>query len=264
MPSLDIQKTREELRNMYDASHAKKVNFLLYGGVGVGKTTMAVETAPKPVLLHSFDPGGSDSIDPALIASGEVLVDNRYEIEDPKNPKAFALWDQEFHKLVNGGFFSRNGAAWVNSIKTFVLDSATTWASAAMYTVLKRAGRTAGVPQQNDYLPTMTMLENALKVVLSLPCHVVFICHEKADKDEITGKIHGAPLLTGKLTQRIPLMFNEIYHLVTKESSKGTEFLAQTQGDSTFSARTRMGRRGLFDKFERPDIEYLLKKAGKL
>lgn len=256
MPSLDIQKTKDELKSMYEASHANKVNFLLYGAMGTGKTTMAVETAPKPVLLHSFDPGGSDSINPALIASGDVLVDNRYEIEDPKNPKAFALWDQEFHKLVNGGFF--------NSIKTFVLDSATTWTSAAMYIVLKRAGRTAGVPQQNDYLPTMTMLENALKVVLSLPCHVVFTCHEKADKDEITGKIHGAPLLTGKLTQRIPLMFNEIYHLVTKESSKGTEFLAQTQGDSTFSARTRMGRRGSFDKFERPDIEYLLNKAGKL
>lgn len=256
MPPLDIKKTITELQNLYaNSPGAGKTNFILYGDMGTGKTTMAVETCRKPCLLHSFDPGGADSVDPKLISSGAVIVDNRFEQDDPKNPKAFALWDKEFERLLHGEFFSHIG--------TFVLDSATTWSSAAMYAVLKRAGRTAGVPQQNDYLPQMTMIENAVKVICSLPCDVVLTAHQKADKDEVTGKISAAPLLTGKLTQRIPLLFNEIYHLGAKETSKGTSYHAQTQACSTYMARTRLGRRGTFEKFETPDIKYLLKKGGK-
>lgn len=256
MPPLDIRKTMDEMQKMYAASPgANKTNFLLYGDMGTGKTTMAAETCRKPCLIHSFDPGGADSVDPALIASGLVLVDNRFESDEPKNPKAFELWDKEFERLLNGGFFANIG--------TFILDSSTTWSSAAMYAVLKRAGRTAGVPQQNDYLPQMTMLENAVKVICALPCDVILTAHQKADKDEITGKISATPLLTGKLTQRIPLLFNEIYHMVAKETSKGTEYSVQTQACSTYMARTRMGRKGKFDKFEKPDIKYLLQKGGK-
>ena len=256
MPPLDIAKTIADLQSMYATSPgANKINFILYGEMGCGKTTMAIETCRKPCLVHSFDPGGCDSVDPKMIASGLVIVDNRFERDEPKRPKAFAAWDAEFERLLNGGFF--------NNIGTFVLDSITTWSSAAMYAVLAKSGRAAGIPQQNDYLPQMTMIENAVKVICSLPCDVVLTAHQKADKDEVTGKITATPLLTGKLTQRVPLLFNEIYHLVTKESSKGTDFLAQTQGCSTYMARTRLGRRGTFEKFEKPDIKYLLKKGGK-
>lgn len=256
MPPLDIQKTMDELKTMYQSSpRTKTTNFLLYGDMGCGKTTMAAETSLRPVLVHSFDPGGAQSIDPELMMDGTVMVDNRFEEEDPKKPTAFQLWDTEFHRLKDGGFF--------NHIGTFVLDSATTWASAAMNVTLKRAGRVAGVPQQNDYLPTMTMLENALKTICALPCNVVFTCHQKADKDEITGKIHATPLLIGKLTTRIPLLFDEIYRCVAKETSKGTSFSVQTQPCSTYTARTRMGRKGLFEKFEEPDIKHLLKKANR-
>jgi hypothetical protein len=254
MPPLDVKKTMAELTEMYKASPvSQKTNFLLYGGMGTGKTTMAVETSRRPVLVHSFDPGGIVSINPELIESGVVLVDTRYEVESPKDPKAFKAWDDEFFRLLNGGFFPNIG--------TYVVDSGTTWSAAAMNEVLKKAGRKAGVPQQNDYLPQMTLLENALKVICSLPCDVVFICHEKADQDAVTGKMHAAPLLTGKLTTRVPLLFDEIYHLVAKETSKGTEFSAQTQPCSTYQARTRIGRRGLLDKFENPDIKYILKKC---
>ena len=255
-PPLDIKKTVSDLQKMYqESSSANKVNFLLYGDMGTGKTTMAVETCPKPCLIHSFDPGGVDSVDPKLISSGQVIVDNRFESDDPKKPTAFELWDKEFERLLNGGFFS--------NIATYILDSSTTWSSAAMYVILKRAGRAAGVPQQNDYLPQMTLLENAVKVICALPCNVILTAHQKADKDEVTGKISATPLLTGKLTQRIPLLFNEIYHMVAKETSKGTEYKVQTQACSTYMARTRMGRRGTFDKFENPDIRELLKKGGK-
>lgn len=256
MPPLDVKKTQLELQKMYSSSpRASKTNFILYGGMGCGKTTMAAETSRRPVLIHSFDPGGIVSVDPKLIESGKVFVDTRFEDENPKSPRAFDIWDTEFHRLYNGGFF--------NSVGTYVLDSGTTWSSAIMNTVLKKAGRTAGTPQQNDWMPQMMILENALKLIATLPCDVVFICHEKADKDEVTGKIHAAPLLTGKLTVRIPLLFDEIYHCVAKETSKGTEFSVQTQPCSTYMARTRMGRRGTLEKFEKPDLKYLLKKCNR-
>ena len=139
-PPLDIAKTIADLQSMYAASPgANKINFILYGEMGCGKTTMAIETCRKPCLVHSFDPGGCDSVDPKLIASGQVIVDNRFERDEPKRPKAFAAWDAEFERLLNGGFF--------NNIGTFVLDSITTWSSAAMYAVLAKSGRAAGIPR---------------------------------------------------------------------------------------------------------------------
>ncbi len=250
---LDIKQTLSEIQQMYkDNSRTTSFNALVYGPMGSGKTRL-LSTCRLPVLVHSFDPGGTTTIRDE-IAAGKIIADNRFEGDDPKNPKVAQLWDREYSRLKQGGVFDKIG--------TFAIDSGTTFSGAFMNEVLKKAGRAGGTPQQNDYLPTMVMLENAIKDITALPCDFVFICHEDTDKDEATGKLFVGPLLIGKLKYRIPILFDEIYYATTTETSAGVNYKLLTRSTGLYKARTRLGKGGLFETYEEQDIKKLLKKAG--
>jgi hypothetical protein len=169
-------------------------------------------------------------------------------------PTSFELWDREYHRRKREGYFDQIG--------TYFLDSATTWASAAMNVVLKKSNRLGGPPFQQDYLPAMSMIENAIKDMTTLPCDVILTAHLDVDKDEATGRMFVGPLFVGKLKQRIPLLFDELYCAQTKNTSAGVVYSLLTRSDGIFKARTRLGKGGLYEANEKPDIKALLKKAG--
>lgn len=251
--SLDIKKELGDLQTMYkDNARTGTYKSLIYGPMGSGKTN-CLKTARLPVLVHSFDPGGTTTLRDEITA-GKVFADTRFEVEDATNPTAFVAWDKEYHRLKAGGMFDKIG--------TYCIDSATTWSGAAMNVTLKKAGRPASTPQQNDYLPTMVLLENAIKDITSLPCDIILICHEDTDKDEASGKMFVGPLFIGKLKYRIPILFDEIYYACTKESSAGVTYYFLTRATGLYKARTRLGKGGLFETYEKQDIKELLKKAG--
>lgn len=250
---LDIKQTLEEIRGMYkDNARTNTYNALIYGPMGSGKTNI-LKTCRLPVLVHSFDPGGTKTIRDE-IAAGKVFADTRFETEDPKKPTAFAAFDKEYDRLKKGGVFEQLG--------TYAIDSGTTFSGSAMNVTLSKANRPAGTPQQNDYLPTMMMMENAIKDMTSLPCDFIFICHEDTDKDEATGRMFVGPLMIGKLKYRIPILFDEVYRATTTESSAGVTYKLLTRSTGLYVARTRLGKGGIFDTYEEQDIKKLLKKAG--
>lgn len=251
--AIDIKKEFADIQAMYNGQ-AQQATFsaLVYSDFGAGKTEFT-KTGRRPIHNDSFDPRGTKTVRDE-IAAGWYLADTRFEIEDPMKPSAFELWDREYHRRKREGYFDYIG--------TYVIDSATTWSSAAMNVILKKAGRCGGSPQQNDYLPAMTMIENAIKDMLTLPCDVILTAHLDVDKDEATGKMFVGPLFVGKLKQRIPLLFDELYNLQVKRTAKGDEYQLLTRGDGIFKARTRLGKGGIFEAIEKPDIKGLLKKAG--
>jgi len=250
---LDVKKELDELQKLYNSTQQNKTfNGLIYGDMGSGKTNL-LRTCRKPVLVHSFDPGGTKTIRDE-IQKGTVIADTRYEVEDPMQPTVFAAWDKEYHKLKSGSIFSQIG--------TYAIDSATTWASAAMNVVLKKANRLGSQPFQQDYLPAMTMIENAIKDMTGLPCDCILLCHEDTNKDEGTGRMFIGPLFVGKLKVRVPILFDEIYHAEAKEDSTGIKYSLLTRSTGLYKARTRLGKGGIFDVREVQDIKALLKKAG--
>lgn len=251
---LDLTTELSRMRGLYEAD-ARNTSFkaIVYGPSGSGKTT-SLKTARFPLLVHSFDPGGTQVLRP-LVDEGKAMLNTTFEVDNPKAPSAFRNWDIEFDNLERGGFFEHVG--------TYVIDSLTTWAQCALYEILKRAGRAGSVPQQNDWYPQMILLEAAMRKLLSLPCDVILIGHDDVSKDEQSGKIFRGLLITGKLTKRIPILFDELYFANVKETSKGAEYQFMTKDNGSINAKTRLGNKGELDQYVPQDFKAILAKVGR-
>ena len=101
-----------------------------------------------------------------------------------------------------------------------------------------------------------------VKVFLNLPCNVVVTGHLEATKNEVSGAVSYRFMTTGKAETTIPLEFDDVWVADTKKTSKGVEYQLITARTGAYLATTRIGR-GKFETFEKPDIAYLLKKAGR-
>jgi len=249
---MEAKKTFDDIQSAYDSdSTTETFNALVYGDIGTGKTYLA-RTCIQPVLIHSFDPGGTKSLSD-VIEGGDVYVE-KFESENSKKPTEYARWEKRFDEIRNAGFFDNVG--------TFILDSVTTWTEALMNEILRKQGRTGGIPQLMDWQVQMNTIRDTMKLITSLPCNCMLIGHIDVDKDEVTGRMVTNPMLTGKLRAKLPLLFDEIYVTMTKETSKGVEYTLLTRSTGLYRARTRLGKNGTFDTYEEPDIKRLLKKAG--
>lgn len=261
MPSLlSIKKTAEDLKNLYESNPTtNRFNVIIHGDIKSGKTTM-LKTCRLPILIHSFDPGGTDVLKDEIEA-GKVLVDKRFETDDPYAPTAFRMWMDELARLIKMDFFSHVG--------TFVIDSVTTWSQIIMYEVIRQAvkanpkKRTIGSqPYENDWLPQMQYIENYMRKFLALPCDCVLLGHSeyKMDRDNnIIGDL--GLMITGKLRTRVPALFSEVYYLKIKNYQTGERELL-TQPDYQIMAGTRLGAGGKLLKYERPDFKHILRKVG--
>ena len=251
--SLEIKTEIEALNKMYSEDpRQKSFNALILGESGSGKSFL-FRTCRKPVHIDSFDPGGTKGLQ-EYINKGEIIVDARYEGEDPKKPFAFELWKKEMEKRDKIGYF--------NHIGTYCLDSSTTWSEAIMNWILKKAFLSGQAPRwAHDYIPQKVEIRNWLRELLDLPCDFILTGHLEGYKDEVSGSMSYRYMTTGKGVTTIPLLFDEIYVLDPKESSKGVDYRILTQSTGKYVARSRLAKEGLIDKYEPCDIKVILKKA---
>lgn len=245
------------LKANYESS-TQKANFLIISRPGVGKTHM-LQTCPGPILIHSFDPGGSRTLKP-LIDSGEIMVDI-FEGDDASKPTKYQAWEKEINSLIASGFFSHLG--------TYCLDSLTTWIQAMTnYQVAKKTksspgGRAGEPPELQDYNYVQTYANNVLTKLISIPCNVVVTAHLDTFQDPTDGKVHTSILAAGKLKIKVPLLFDEVYVLLAKPAPGGNvERYLLTGIDGKHEARTRIGASGILPQKADPDISAILQKCG--
>lgn len=268
----DAQAVFAAVRKEYQAVR-QSFNLLLMGDHGTGKT-WSMRTARRPVWIDSFDAGGSVSVRDC-VEEGWMFV-KRFEDENIYSPHVFRDWEAHFINLYNGGFFEHVG--------TYVLDSVTTWSEALLTEVMNATGRVPDrdrlyldhrsnqrkgqldkmpIPEQRDYMVQMKTMTQLLALMTALPCDFVCIAHMHKTQDEATGKMEYSPLITGKLAQRFPLFFDEVY--VATADNAGNYFY-QTQNDGKSPARSRLSNLGQLPErikiSDKSGIKSILKTVG--
>ena len=240
----------------------KRFSALICGETNAGKTYL-LRTARLPVHIDSFDPGGTKGLRD-MIASGDIVVDTRYEDDDPFNPKAYADWKKATDIRFQIGYYNQFG--------TYCLDSATTFGIAIMNYVLAAKGRAGEAPQMRiDYQPQKTEMTNYFRKLMNLPCDFILTGHLREMRkvlsvDTKTGvareEIKFRFYTTGQAVVTIPLLFDEIYVITGKNDRGGVkrEMLIDALGE--YIARSRLKSKGLLNAIEPPDLKALLKKAG--
>jgi len=254
---IDIKTEAEKLRTMYQDTDKKYANILLTGETGTGKSYL-MSTAPKPVHVDSFDPGGTLGLK-KFVDKGDLIPDTSFEDEDPMDPHAFSLWRGIFEERIEGGYFDQVG--------TYFLDSGTTWAESILnFCQDKKGGSGAGaVPLWNkDYHPQKVLIRNYIRKAMNLPCHFVFTGHLMPQKDKEGNVIKYRYLMTGQGAIVIPLLFDEIWVSEMRETSKGGEFSVLLQSGGLMLARSRLLARsdGKLKINEPSNLREILYKAG--
>lgn len=244
----------------------KRFSALITGESGSGKTYL-VRTCRLPIHIDSFDPGGTKCLMKDIRSTdnptGQIIADTTFEKEDPYHPTKFAEWMRTVDIRLRSNYFDMFG--------TYVLDSASTWGDAAMNYQLGKVDKAGDAPKWNrDYSPQKALMINYIKKLMNLPCDFIFLGHLKMI-EEVVGmtkegtelkKVKYRFLTTGQATVTIPLQFDELYVLTSKDTSSGLkrEMLIDSQG--TYIARSRLKGGGKLNSVEEPDIKKLLKKVG--
>lgn len=242
--------------NYAETSQNKKANFIIAGRPGCGKTRL-IGTAPGPILIDSFDPGGTKTLKEE-IEKGRVFVDTSFEyvVNDPSvigGRQTFTNWQQSFNMRAREGFF--------NNLGTYAIDSGTRWVESIIDFIAGKEKRKHGELQLQDYKTLQIMVKDFLTVLTNLPCNFIFTMHLDVGQDAVTGKTLTKLMTPGKSSTTIPSLFDEYYVMEVEEKSNGLNRMLITEIDGRVDARTRIGA-NIFSAKEQPHIANLLKKAG--
>jgi hypothetical protein len=259
---LDIKNELQSIKDYYSQDpRQKRFSMLLTAESGAGKTFL-LSTCPKPVLVDSFDPGGTKCLKP-WIDKGEIIVDTRWENEDPSKPSVFKDWMKVTDERLRNNFYANFG--------TYALDSASTWADAVMNHQLGSKGRAGQAPLfTQDYTPQKVLMINYIKKLINVQCNFILTGHLRMIEETSGVRQDGSAvvstkyrfLTTGQAMVSIPLQFDELYVLKTKRIPGGLEriLLVESQGD--YIARSRLKSDGHLNSEEPADVKALLKKLG--
>lgn len=225
---------------------------LLIGDWGSGKST-AASTAPKPVLYLDVDNKLNRMANmQALLKSGAII---QWPINEPLSTYGLtrlATTKVEEGRGKGGAVQRPNGYVTLcgmiekleaskcivdgKKIGTVVLDSYTTANEHIKRLIL--AVNQAITMSQPLWGALLTNFEELNNTLLRLPCNIIMICHEKINKDELSGAITYRPLIDGQMGSKIGKDFEEVYYMDKVIRGTDVKYEMMTVGNSMKSCRT--------------------------
>ena len=210
----------------------QNIKMLLYGDSGTGKTCFGTGW-PGPIHYADFD--GKVNSAAAYLQGKDKLNEISYENYAPTDDKGSA--GQRFNQDL--GMMRKSGKL----PGTLILDSLTTFSDEMMrYLMRLNPGikrmdtKGAATPAMQDYQVARLFFKQILGELLNLPCNVIVTAHIQVDKDDVTGQILRTPMIAGKLSRELPILFPEVYRSFVKDG----KYFAQTQSDQYYSCRTQI------------------------
>lgn len=197
---------------------------MVVGDYGDGKSVFA-STFPTPGFVFDFDQG-------ILSYKGKDFKYKQFQTSSA----GWAEFEKTFRDVKT---LVENG-----EIKTVVVDSTSTMTDCAMERALMldpKRSSTNGPLWNVHYQMVRNLMEGMLRKIMSLPCNIVVISHKEIKTDEETGAIVAIqPLLTGKLSAKLPGYFDEVYFATSKVINGKTKYFLQTRARGLTKARSRI------------------------
>lgn len=222
--------------NAKDAHITANHLFLMLGATGSGKTSQLL-TLPGKKFAYLFDPNaimslqGHDvdyeefyprdiSMDVASLAKGGKSSN----VTGGSRSDVYVAWEKDAEEKISSGFF--------DDYDVIAIDSCTTLLDLIMDYVLNINGRAGSWPHQDDYGPQMMTFISIIRTFAGMGKTLFVTGHLSMEKDELTQGIYRIPIMTGKLKDKIPLIFSDIFATdVTNDGKGNISYTIQTVAD---------------------------------
>lgn len=220
---------------------ANKMNILIYGDPGAGKTYLAgtAQDVPNMANVHVFNIDGGVM---TLAQRGDISATDIHSVTD---------LEQELYRIANGDEKYKG-------IKTVVIDNITELQTLALESATTREYQNRAKKNKNysidevyleDYGLVGKQLSRILRGFRDLPMHVIYIAHKKDKMRQGTNTLEESkPNLTDKLSTAIMGYMDFVWYLYTADEAVGNEetgYYAEThrylltQPMNNYAAKTR-------------------------
>lgn len=211
----------------------KAPHVLLYGGVGTGKTALAL-TLGKRAEVIDLDDGLKTGVtlkDAFTEDRRAVTVSRFIEKEPHKRATVFQQAKLRIYAIateLNQGKYPYDA---------LILDSLSSFADSALRQIMGNSGDVNATPQIQHWGLAFNEIRNVFAVIRAMPIPVVIIAHDQEGKEE--GKIEIA--ISGKkLPSQIARYFDEVLYMRVKQLGGGkVGYVVQTLNDSRVECRSR-------------------------
>ena len=187
---------------------------LIVGGTGSGKTTQFL-TFPGKKFAYIFDQNalaslrGFDIEYEAFIPEQldldvvSLKANTRDKFSKPPEPKTYINFELDFENKLDTGFF--------DDFDSVAVDSTTMLTDIVMDRMLYLNGRFGKQPEQIDYVGTTNTIIKIYRSLLGLQKPIYVTGHIEFKQDEATGRMQNIMSFLGRLRQRLPIMFSEVW-----------------------------------------------------
>lgn len=181
-----------------------KINMLVYGPAGVGKTLLCGSADDVPemrkVLFLDIE-GGTFTLQHKFPNTDILRITNWNQLAD-----VYAELKAGLHSEYN----------------TIVVDSLTEAQIFNMAEIMRqlveaKPDRSPDVPDIREWGINQTQVKRFIRAFRDLPVTVIMTALMKEDKNKLSGKVSKTPDLPGKLAGQVPALFDEVFYMYMKK-----------------------------------------------